>query len=103
MAGRSELEKRLGERLRDVRLGERLTQQELADRANVSVGALKHLENGQGATVGTFVRVLSALGRFDLIDQLSPPAPTFSPLALLQAQQLEQQRPARRVRRKISA
>lgn len=94
MAGRSELEKHLGERLRAVRLAERLSQQELADRANVSVGALKHLEHGQGATVRTFVRVLSALDRADLIDALSPPAPTFSPLELL----AQQQEPVRRQR-----
>ena len=39
-----ELEQRLGERLRALRIQRDLTQAELAEAANVSLGALKRLE-----------------------------------------------------------
>ena len=53
-----ELETVVGGRIRSLRLGQGLTQVEVAERANVSVGALKHLESGAGATVHTMVKVL---------------------------------------------
>ena len=76
-------EAELGHRLRAVRVAERLTQQELADRANVSLGAVRHLEQGAGATTTTLAKVLRALGREGWIDALAPPAVSFSPLQLL--------------------
>jgi transcriptional regulator with XRE-family HTH domain len=80
---RDELEKELGGRLRAVRVARRITQGELAAQANVSLGALQHLERGAGATVGTLVRVLRALGREAWIDQLAPAPGAFNPLDLL--------------------
>ena len=58
-----ELEKVIGGRIRSLRIGESLTQAEVAETANVSLGALKHLESGAGATVRTLVKVLRALGQ----------------------------------------
>ncbi|MGH3409961.1 MAG: helix-turn-helix domain-containing protein [Streptosporangiaceae bacterium] len=80
---RDELEVELGRRLRVLRVGRRLTQEDLADSANVSVGALKHLEQGVGASTATLAKVLRALGREDWVDQLAPHPPTFNPLDLL--------------------
>lgn len=90
-----ELEQDLGRRVRAVRLARDLTQQQVADRANVSVGALKHLESGAGATIRTLVRVLRALDQTSWLDALSPPAPTFSPLEALRTQQRQQAEAAR--------
>jgi transcriptional regulator with XRE-family HTH domain len=78
-----ELEKVLGGHIRNLRIGQRLTQSELADRANVSVGALKHLESGSGATTYTLVRVLRALGQERWLETLSPGPAPFNPLDLL--------------------
>lgn len=83
MAGGS-WEVELGRRLRVLRVDRRLTQQELADRANVSLGAVKHLEQGSGATTGTLAKVLHALGEEDWIDALAPASNAFSPLELLE-------------------
>ena len=95
-----ELEQTLGRRVRDLRMAQRLTQTEVAERANISTGALKHLEAGSGATIRTLVRVLRALGEEDWVETLGPPAPVFNPLELLDARRREQARPtARRVRR----
>lgn len=76
------LEERLGAAVRAKRIAIGLTRKDLAAAANVSTGALAHLENGEGATVRTLVRAVSALGATGWLDQLHAPSPTFSPLAV---------------------
>ena len=98
-----ELEKVIGGHIRSVRIGQALTQAEVAERANVSLGALKHLESGAGATVRTLVKVLHALGREDWLDTLDPETHAFNPLDLLSAREREARvtRPRRAPRRKV--
>jgi transcriptional regulator with XRE-family HTH domain len=95
-----QLEKVLGTHVRNARFSQRLTQVELAERANISLGALKHLESGSGATIHTLVKVLRALGQEDWLDTLAPETAGFNPLDLLSAREEEMKgaRP-RRVRR----
>lgn len=83
----AELEQRLGKRIRALRAARRLTQIELAEQANVSVGALKHLESGVGATITTLVKVLRALGEEQWIDALGPAPEAFNPLRALEARE----------------
>jgi transcriptional regulator with XRE-family HTH domain len=80
-----ELEQRLGERLRTLRIQRDLTQAELAESANVSLGALKRLERGMGSTTTTLVSVLRALGQERWVDTLGPGPSTFNPLDVLEA------------------
>jgi transcriptional regulator with XRE-family HTH domain len=82
-----DLEMELGRRVRALRVARRLTQGELADRANVSVGALKHLEHGSGSTTSTLVKVLRALGEDAWISTLGPRPEPFNPLDVLAARQ----------------
>ena len=89
MADAEELERRLGRNVRALRVAGSLTQAELATRANVSLGALKHLEQGVGATVGTMVKVLRALGAEQWINTLGPVRAPFNPLDLLAATKRE--------------
>jgi transcriptional regulator with XRE-family HTH domain len=79
-----DLERRLGANVRARRIDRQLTQVELADRANVSLSALKNLESGAGANVTTLVKVARALGADEWLDALAPPPPAFDPLALLE-------------------
>lgn len=95
-----ELEIELGESLRAQRIERRLTQEELAERANVSLGALKNLENGRGSTTGTLVRVAHALGQDGWLRSLAPDTP-FNPLDLLDSRRRTTTRP-RRVRRRAT-
>ncbi len=76
------LERELGASVRAARLALDLRQVDLAEQANVSLGALKHLEAGAGSSVTTLVRVAGALGREDWLRGLGP-ASAFNPLALL--------------------
>jgi transcriptional regulator with XRE-family HTH domain len=78
-----DLEATLGRNVRALRIAKRLTQSEVARRANVSLGALQHLERAEGATVATLVKVLRALDAQGWLNTLAPAPPQFSPLAVL--------------------
>ena len=93
-----ELETVMGGRIRDLRIDRRLTQTELAEAANVSVGALKHLESGAGATTTTLVKVVRALGWEGWIDALGPGPTPFNPLELLEDRGRGRRRGARPTR-----
>lgn len=104
MANRdAELEATLGRGVRARRIERRLTQVELAERANVSIGALQNLENGRGSTTSTLVRVVHALGRDEWIESLAPNDAGFNPLDLLEPRRSPRRRPPQRVRRVRSA
>lgn len=79
------LEQTLGRNVRSLRISQSLSQSELAARANVSLGALQHLERGTGSTTATLVKVLRALGTEKWLDTLGPAAIRFNPLDLLAA------------------
>jgi transcriptional regulator with XRE-family HTH domain len=80
----AEWEALLGEQLRSIRLDSGHDQAALADLADVSLTAVKNLENGRGSTLRTLVRVLRALDRADWLATLAP-EPTVSPLDLLRS------------------
>ncbi len=84
-----EMEAELGEKLRTLRLSRNLDQKTLAERAGVSVRALRNLEGGQGSTVKTLVSVLRALGRQDWLNTVAPVA-TINPLTLTRKAQPRQ-------------
>jgi transcriptional regulator with XRE-family HTH domain len=95
-----DLERQLGASVRALRLARGVSQVALADQANVSLGALKHLESGAGATISTLVKVLRALEADDWLSTLAPPPALFNPLDLLAAKTAAQsRRPRSRVRR----
>lgn len=72
----------LGARLRAYRAQQGLTIKELAFRAGVTPLTLLKAERGDNFTMRTFLRVLRALGRTDLVEGFLPP-PLESPLRLL--------------------
>jgi len=90
-----DLETTLGGAVRAHRLRQRLTQTELAERANVALGALKALEQGRNSTTATLIKVLRALGQTEWLDRLSPPAPAFSPIDVLEQRRSASRRPSR--------
>ena len=77
-------EQRIGEQFRRSRLNAGLDQSQLADLSDVSIGALRNLERGNGSTVKTLVRVARALGREDWLDGFSP-AVRLSPIDVLRS------------------
>lgn len=74
----------LGRHLRNLRLRQNLDQRALAARAGIALNAVKNLEAGKGATVGSLIRLLRTVGRADWIRALAP-AVSISPLQMLKA------------------
>jgi len=77
----ADLEAELGARLRALRLDRNLEQTILAQRAGVSLTALKRLESGRGSTTHTLISILRALGREDWLKAIAPVA-TINPLTM---------------------
>jgi transcriptional regulator with XRE-family HTH domain len=67
-----EWERELGQQFRAARITEDLDQLALAERAGVSVGAVRNLERGTGSSLATVIRVARALGRTDWLTSLAP-------------------------------
>lgn len=67
-----ELAQTIGDNIRAIRLQKNLTQTGLAARAGISMNALRHLESGQGANLGTFIRVVRALDKQEWLQALAP-------------------------------
>jgi len=86
---------RLGESLRGLRLDANISQADLSKQAGISESALKNLENGHGATLKTFIRVLKALRREGWLDSLKP-APVINPLLVARDGSQRQRAPRRK-------
>ena len=69
----------IGENIRALRLQKNAAQNALASQAGVSLTALRHLENGQGANLGTLIRVIRALNKEEWLQALAPRV-TINPL-----------------------
>jgi transcriptional regulator with XRE-family HTH domain len=90
----SELESLLGENIKNFRLQKGLHRDDLSNQAGISISALKNLENGEGATVKTLVRVIRALGREDWIEAVAP-AISINPLHMVEGKKTRQRAPRR--------
>jgi transcriptional regulator with XRE-family HTH domain len=92
----AELESALGENLKQLRLSRNTDQRTLAEQAGVSTRALQNLENGEGSSLQTLLKVLRALGRESWLDTIAPVA-TINPMAMV-----AKATPRQRARRKVN-
>lgn len=79
VATSDQIEAALCERLENIRLSRNITQIQLAKEAGVSPRTIGRLEKGQGISVDTFIRVLTALGIQQNLEALLPD-PTVRPV-----------------------
>jgi transcriptional regulator with XRE-family HTH domain len=86
-----ELEMRLGQQFRALRIRREIVQKDLAEKAGVSLSALRSLETGRGVSLKTMLGVLRALGRTEFLDALVP-EPSVSPMQMLRATKGARQR-----------
>jgi transcriptional regulator with XRE-family HTH domain len=93
----TELEGQLGAHLRELRILKNLDQKSLAERAGISLNAVKHLESGKGARVTSLIRVLRALDRADWLAALAPTV-SISPMQMLKSAKRTPRRARRRLR-----
>jgi transcriptional regulator with XRE-family HTH domain len=95
-----ELERLLGSRVRELRILRNEDQVSLAERAGLSLNALKHLESGKGARVNTLIKVLRALDRADWLETLAPIV-SISPMQMLKRESRDPKRARRRVHARV--
>jgi transcriptional regulator with XRE-family HTH domain len=75
----------LGSRIQRQRLDRNLTQQQLADQSEIARSTVARLEEGGGARLDVFLRVLRTLGLSDNLEALLP-EPLPSPIEQLELQ-----------------
>ncbi len=90
----------MGSRLRELRLLKNLDQKSLAERAGISLNAVKHLESGKGARVNSLIKLLRALERMDWLEALAPTV-SISPMQMLRKGSREPRRARRRARARV--
>ena len=94
-----EILRTLGQRLRAQRLAQSLTQREVAQRAGLSLGALRKLETDGQCSLETWVRVAQTLGLLEELNDLF----VLKRQSIAQMEQAQQaQRRQRAPRRKAS-
>lgn len=74
LATEPEIRAELGARFATLRLEKSLSQAELAKKAGIGIATLQRFEQGNGATLSTFIQILMALGRIDDLSFLLSPA-----------------------------
>jgi transcriptional regulator with XRE-family HTH domain len=84
-------EERLGSQFRALRIRAQLDQATLADRAAVSLGSVKNLEQGRGSSLRTIICVAIALDRGEWLESLAP-AISVSPIDLLRSRRTPRSR-----------
>jgi transcriptional regulator with XRE-family HTH domain len=85
------IEADLGKRLEQIRLSRNIPQAQLAEEAGVSRRTITRLENGQGVSLDTLIRVLRALGLADRLAALLPD-PSVRPIERVRLKGRERQR-----------
>ena len=79
VAAPQDIEAELGRRLEALRLSKNRNQSQIAQEAGVSRRTITRLENGQGVSLDTLIRVMGALGVVDRF-QLLLPDPAIRPI-----------------------
>ncbi|MDP2153884.1 MAG: helix-turn-helix transcriptional regulator [Methylotenera sp.] len=81
----------IGEQFRRLRIAAELDQIQLANAANVSLGAIKNLEKGSGSSLKTLIRVARVFNQEKWLESLYP-LTTVSPMQILRDQKLNKPR-----------
>lgn len=81
---KEEILRRIGTAVKERRLQKNVTQSLLAERSGLSLTVVKRLENGEGATLASFVLICRALNLDWWIGELEPKE-TVSPIAYADA------------------
>lgn len=75
----------MGKQLKQMRLNQNITQQQLATTSGLDRVTVSKLENGRAATLLTFVQVLRALNKLELLETFKE-EPELSPLQVAEMQ-----------------
>ena len=79
VATSNQIETALCKQLESIRLSRNITQLQLAEESGISLRTIGRMEKGQGVSIDTFIRVLTALGIQQNLETLLPD-PTIRPI-----------------------
>ncbi len=85
------IEAALCNRLESIRLAKNITQQQLADNAGVSRRTISRMENGEGISLDTLIRVMRALDLANHLEMLLPD-PDIRPIDRVKSKTKKRQR-----------
>jgi putative transcriptional regulator len=91
IASSEQVEAALCRRLENIRLLRNITRVQLASQAGISVKTLARLEKGEGVSLDTFIRVLTALGIQENLANLLPD-PSIRPVERMKFEGKERKR-----------
>jgi len=91
IATSDQMEAALCKQLENIRLARNMTQAQLAAEAGVSLRTIGRMEQGQGVSLDTFIRVLTAFGIQNLLESLLPD-PAVRPIERVNLSGVERQR-----------
>lgn len=69
---KKELELKLGKDVKELRLLQNISRETLCDHADISLNALRHLEDGTGASIKTLISVAIVLNKVDWLSSIAP-------------------------------
>jgi len=90
-ASSHQIETALSKRLEQIRLARNITQSRLSREAGVALRTIGRLEKGQGVSLDTFIRVMTALGIQHNLETLLPD-PTVRPIERIATGKRERRR-----------
>ncbi len=76
----------LSKQVKQMRINKNMTQQELAERTGLDRVTISRFENGRTATLLTFVEILRALDKLELLDTFNE-EPEVSPLKVAEIEE----------------
>ena len=82
LAASKQIETALCSRLEKIRLSRNITQPQLATKAGVSTRTIRRMENGEGISLNTFIRILTAMGLQNDLQEILPD-PAIQPINLI--------------------
>ncbi len=92
----SAIVKEIGKKLSSIRLKKNITQDELAKKSGLDRTTISQLENGRPATLLTFVQVLRALDKLDLLNVFYD-AEEISPIEALKLKKQKRMRASKKI------
>jgi transcriptional regulator with XRE-family HTH domain len=85
----------VGKRLKEIRLNQNLSQKEVGDLIGKGPEEISRTENGKPITMVSFLRILRALNKLELLDKALE-VPKVSPMDLLKKQEKEKKRASKK-------
>jgi transcriptional regulator with XRE-family HTH domain len=98
LSSNTQIEQKLGERLRNRRLDLNISQEQAAERSGLSRRTITAIENGEGCTLTSLIALLRGLNSLHTLETFLPD-PGISPMAMITSMREEPRKYASKPRK----